>query len=177
MLPCVLSRSITDATGRHSTVCFPGENQSWGWAGALIGALQPAPRQPLRAEGAAALAPRPALLFQASAVRAWGCPLRAGRPLRWPQQHSVPRSSVPPSQLLLVPSLEAVGFTLLTLPRPPPTCGSWVVSAGPPLGVALREGLGPRGQPRDPKDSACLSSLGHKLHRYPNCCFVAVPSS
>lgn len=58
-----------------------------------------------------------------------------------------------------------------------PPVGPGVVSAGPLLGFALREGLGPRGQSRGiPRTAPCLSSLGHKLHRYPNCCFVAVPS-
>lgn len=122
MLPCVLSRSITDATGRHSTLNFPGENLSWWWAGAVglgrvsdQGNSSQHPGQLLRAGGPWLWAPWPGLLFQALSCQGRGCVmLQAGRPQWW--QHNVPRSSVSPSQLLLVPS--AVPSALLTLPRP-----------------------------------------------------------
>lgn len=117
------------------------------------------PRTAAQSRGGHATLPPPPCYLRPSAVRATGVR----------QQHSVPRSSVSPSQLLLVPRRRGRAvFTLRTSLRPPSTRGSWAVPAGPPLGFALREGLGPRGQlPRDPKDSALSVLSGAQAPQIP----------
>lgn len=122
--------------------------------------LQPAPPDSCsELRGRAALPPPPpALLFEALSCRGHGCAAAT----QHPRVLSFPLAAAPGS----APSRPWVLTPRTSFPSI--HSRSWVVSAGPPLGFALREGLGPRGQSRGiPRTALCLSSLGHKLHRYP----------